>query len=140
VYRSALAAVQRRIAAAGGSVPLSGLFHALAEFRSLLPPLHQLLHTVTARGITGAPLLHMLHAKVPRPAPIAWTYLAGAVLPCAAQSAGHADAAEAPAGVGALVCSCGCTMTSAIGEVVKSPLLCCRCSYDVGMRGQQPAP
>ena len=65
VYRAALVAVQRRVAAGGGSMPLSGLYHALAEFRSLLPPLHQLLHTVTARGITGAPLLHLLHTKVP---------------------------------------------------------------------------
>ncbi len=73
MYRAALAAVQRRIAAAGGSVPLSGLFHALAEFRSLLPPLHQLLHAVTARGIAGAPLLHMLHAKVLHPLLIADT-------------------------------------------------------------------
>ena len=65
VYRAALVAVQRRVAAGGGFMPLSGLYHALAEFRSLLPPLHQLLHTVMARGMTGTPLLHLLHAKVP---------------------------------------------------------------------------
>ena len=65
MYRAALVAVQRRVAAGGGSMPLSGLYHALAEFRSLLPPLHALLHTVSAERLLAAPLLRLLHAKVP---------------------------------------------------------------------------
>jgi hypothetical protein len=67
VYRAAIAALETRVAAAGGAMPLSGLHHQLAEFQGLLPPLHQLLHAVSAQRLTGAPLLHLLHTKVSSP-------------------------------------------------------------------------
>lgn len=64
VYWAAIASLEVRVVASGGSMPLSGMQHQLAEFRGLLPPLHQLMFSVSSQRLTGSALLHLLHSKV----------------------------------------------------------------------------
>lgn len=64
VYRAAIAGLEVRVVGSGGSMPLSGMQHQLAEFRGLLPPLHQLMFSVSSQRLTGSALLHLLHSKV----------------------------------------------------------------------------